>query len=452
MQFNQRMARLARLSPIFTSGQGLGSTGSLPSFDPAKLPGLILNLDAQIASTRWQDAGATTPCIAQGDACALWKGRGALTNANGTVGHLPTLDLIAMNALPSFLFNGNTFVTDNFLSSALNTAFTFWIVSIRLGSSLQFSSANQSNSAWYSGINAFTTITYDQFNLNPALFTTIRTATGLTIVSIELFTYDGATKTFYRDGIPITQAATGNLGLSGTLTIGDFVSGGFAWTGYIGGIGVCQGVLSTKNRNALLGYLANKWKTDLPFVTYLGDSLTVGFESTNPFPNQVAALIPSSYVTNNIAVVGATLASGIATQAASVGPVYYSPLRKKNISVILGGTNDNIGGASAATMFASLQTVAASCFNAGEYVIVLTQLPCTNGSFSETVRQTFNASILSQPLGVYWNAVADIGNDPTIGAPGSQNNPTYYNADKIHLLAAGDTIVASYVAPLVAAA
>jgi hypothetical protein len=95
---------------------------------------------------------------------------------------------------------------------------------------------------------------------------------------------------------------------------------------------------------------------------------------------------------------------------------------------------------------------------AGWKVVILTILPRTQTGCPanmETYRTSVNTSIRNN-WATFANALADVGADATIGVAGASNNATYYDADKVHPIAAGHLIIkglvnmaVSYLFPIV---
>lgn len=77
----------------------------------------------------------------------------------------------------------------------------------------------------------------------------------------------------------------------------------------------------------------------------------------------------------------------------------------------------------------------------GFRVVAVTILPINNAV--ELQRLQYNQLIRNNPS--YYDTLADIGNDGTIGQSGQNTNETYYNPDHVHPVAAGHAIIASYV-------
>lgn len=134
----------------------------------------------------------------------------------------------------------------------------------------------------------------------------------------------------------------------------------------------------------------------------------------------------------------------IADAAAQIDPLAHESAIR-NVLVAWEITNELYGGVSAATAIANFKTYCAARRAAGWYVIVITVLPRTEsgGSFTNAKRLTCNAELLDPVnLGVYWDAVADTTVDARLE---DETNTTYFQADQIHLLAAGDKIVGGLV-------
>ena len=67
----------------------------------------------------------------------------------------------------------------------------------------------------------------------------------------------------------------------------------------------------------------------------------------------------------------------------------------------------------------------------------------------EAKRTAFNAD-LRQTWASHFAALVDVAADPRIGDAGDELDPTYYDADRVHLKATGLAIVADLVQPTLA--
>lgn len=141
-----------------------------------------------------------------------------------------------------------------------------------------------------------------------------------------------------------------------------------------------------------------------------------------------------------------------------IDPQYrnYSATQNTNRLVGWGGTNDLATGTNAATTYARIVSYGTARKAAGWRVILIGVLPRGSLPSFETARSTVNASLLADfptPTafpniytgGAYADYFIDIGADANIGVAGSQSNPTYYDADLIHLNNTGYGVVAGYV-------
>lgn len=166
-----------------------------------------------------------------------FSGRG--NHATAASGQRALMDVDGIGGKPALLFDGtDDFYTSNsFLNSDFNTAFTFLIVSSKVNAALfrLTSSHDGTNFDWYSARNNTGSDDIVLFNTG-ALTDTATSAivTDGTAPLVEMFTYNGSVKRLYVNGVLATQEnATGNLGLSGALTIGKLEAGNNQWDGRI---------------------------------------------------------------------------------------------------------------------------------------------------------------------------------------------------------------------------
>lgn len=190
-----------------------------------------------------------------------------------------------------------------------------------------------------------------------------------------------------------------------------------------------------------------------PYVQWIGDSMFFfpGVPGGGTcVPDQTMASLPggaSAYDYDNFAVVGATIAE---VSNPEHWQTCLSHATVDQVSCMDAGTNDMAThGLTPAQTLSALEAycVGFKAMFPDVPIIVQTILPRQDSGISGTFeadRQTLNAAIRSQTLGVYWNAIADVGGDATIGQAGDCLNTTYYSVDKVHLVAAGAAIDATY--------
>lgn len=160
-----------------------------------------------------------------------------------------------------------------------------------------------------------------------------------------------------------------------------------------------------------------------------GDSITQSFgTSLNVgWPRSLSKAFPS-YRMINLGIPGqtmATMAGNVATKVVARFQSGYS----KNILVVWAGTNDVVAGATAATIYANLQSETAAAKTAGFKVVWATMLPRTDlTSGMQTVWAAYNALIRGATLGQSntADALADVQSDATMGPFSAAANNTLY--------------------------
>lgn len=189
----------------------------------------------------------------------------------------------------------------------------------------------------------------------------------------------------------------------------------------------------------------NKLATETGLLAFDGDSLTLGKSVPDNYVTKVMRSLGGAYSFGDLAVDGQQLPA-MTTNAPSTIDPKYSAARAKNIVIVWGGTNDiKLGGVTGATAYSRLQTYCAARRSAGWKVVVLTLLPREAGASGfETERQSFNTSVRTN-WATFADALADVGNDATIGPNNADASTTYYQTDRIHLTEAGYRIVAPLV-------
>jgi acyl-CoA thioesterase-1 len=178
-----------------------------------------------------------------------------------------------------------------------------------------------------------------------------------------------------------------------------------------------------------------------PFLHCIGDSLTsgVGAGTGEDYPSQMEDLLNETVTLSNTGVGGITAAT-IASDTLRNISQYTSALRR-NVICIWAGTNDLLADTSAADTYDELKTLWAAARTAGHRVVAATVI--ARGNFSgpqETARVALNALIKSDPT--LYDALADLAFLPQFDTQADCSNTTYYNADTIHLVAAGYAVVA----------
>jgi hypothetical protein len=181
-----------------------------------------------------------------------------------------------------------------------------------------------------------------------------------------------------------------------------------------------------------------------PQVIVWGNSLPAGFGLTygmQAFPYQLTADLGEPWIGYNLGVNGQTIEQ---MQSRYVGTVdvLYNSRRRKNVMILVEGTNSiGPGNESAATTYANLTALIQTCQATGYYVIVAT---VANGTFATHPgwfgrRNALNTLIIANTAGA--NAVWL---DPAYDARYQDTtNTTYFQADGLHWTSALANIAAS---------
>lgn len=182
-----------------------------------------------------------------------------------------------------------------------------------------------------------------------------------------------------------------------------------------------------------------------------GDSMTADSQN-NGFPpsyqNFLFKLLPFGVDWISYGFNGEGLDTMLANLPTNVYPNIARLQNDPNVCLLMAGTNDLAGGATAATLYANLQsymtgTAGQGCLNVG--VTILPRSGVTDGT-----RTTYNADMIAGFLGgsLAVNAIADVGGDPNMGQSG-QYATAWYIDSAIHPGPNGNALVATYMAPAV---
>lgn len=182
----------------------------------------------------------------------------------------------------------------------------------------------------------------------------------------------------------------------------------------------------------------------------VGDSITVGFGATNPYPANIASSLSTGDSVQAVSGIGyqkqvggnslTSLAAGnVDPQLSSLACGALSPYL-----IMLAGVNDIFNGSTGAQVFTFSQTYRAARVSAGwsaGKMVVATILPSTA---SETDRASYNAALVSA-AGSEGYILARLDLDANIGCAGCNTNLTYYQSDQIHPNNTGLQIVANLI-------
>jgi lysophospholipase L1-like esterase len=207
----------------------------------------------------------------------------------------------------------------------------------------------------------------------------------------------------YRRSSPVVSIAALNLGaeeMSGVGSVPTFVPNGY----------VCEGDSHTTGWNGVLGY-----PTHLATLTGLGIT--------------------------NVATAGDALYQIDASYATNVAPSFNAGNR--DTLIVIGGDEDFIDGRTVAQAQASIQSISSKARATGFHVVVAPIMAVGAASWTGTMeakRQEYNTWLRAN-WSTFADAITDHAADARLSDP---NNTTYFQADKMHLTAAGYTIMARY--------
>lgn len=435
---------------------------SVPKSFAITAPTDIVNLKLWLDASQGVTKDGTTPAI-DGDTVQQWNdySSGGYNATQATAGIRPIYKTTILNGKPVIRFSGTeSMATASFLDNTFNTALTSFIVENKTGTAHDVNFSNQ-GIKWYGGRSGGDTGTldYNASALSNGNIVIHFPNSGLQY-GVETYRYNGSSVLLKFDGLlSATTASTGNLGLSGALTIGKLSTGGFPYHGDIAEIIIYNRALSDSEVSQVEQYLIDKWALDTsvisrPQIIFDGDSLTLGTGSTGGlnYPNQTITQLGGSnyYDLTNIGVGGQLMQTILANGATAVDPL-YKYYRSNNYVSLLGGTNDlDSGSSDASTTYGYIVSYSQARRTAGYKVIVNTILPRGAGAQGiafEALRQTVNSSIRAN-WESFADGISDIGADPIIGTFGANLNATYYT-DTTHMTNAGYAILASHVAAAV---
>lgn len=152
----------------------------------------------------------------------------------------------------------------------------------------------------------------------------------------------------------------------------------------------------------------------------------------------------NTYVLSNFGTSGWTMlqvGNAAAAQLASV----YQPDRR-NIAVIWAGVNDAHAGFDAAAIYTRTRAACAAARGAGYQVVLCTEIDNQSAAGNAVNWHTVIWSALNTLIrsdATIYDRLADLGANPLLQ---DATNTTYFNADKLHLVAAGQSAAAEVVA------
>ena len=427
-------------------GTGTGTTTAAIAapFSPSQISGLSLWLKADAGL--FQDSAGTTPATANAAPVGKWTDQSVSGNnaTQATAGNRAGLLTAWQNAKPAIRFRGTT----QSLTLPADLGFGDFTIVLAVNQ-LSDSSGNDVILGQKSGVAfplVFTTAGSFWYYDGVGQLTSSAGSFTRNVPVLVTLKRSGSTLTMYANGV---QVGTGNVGTT-ALPMGQIAAR--AAGGLPSNIDLFEAVfynssLNNTDRRSVESYLTNKWgingsaSTASIGVSCLGDSLTAGFSGgiTTSYPYQLVGQLPLNWVVANYGNSG----DGLASMQGRLSGITHT--FGTNILVLFGGVNDLLNGASGATAFSSLQSLVTAAQALGFDVRIAT-LPDSNHATSpagfQTEKTVFNAAIVA---GYPAAKVIRLDLNANIGANGASDNATYFNADKLHMTAAGYLEVANEV-------
>lgn len=201
-------------------------------------------------------------------------------------------------------------------------------------------------------------------------------------------------------------------------------------------------------------------------VAFLGDALTYGTGATpgtSDYATVALSKLDGSWTGTNFGVVGEkaqTVAASGATLASQAASRMHAT--RDNYVVAQWGKDDLRTGRTNAQLIADLKTIATAYRAAngtGRFrFIAQTIQPGYStgvgilGSYDLLVQQSWNAYLRANYASNGIDLVSDLASNPLVGQAGAETSGTYFDADKVHMTAAGYALVASIAASALAEA
>lgn len=257
-----------------------------------------------------------------------------------------------------------------------------------------------------------------------------------------------------------THANTGNLSLSGAITVGDGSSGGFSWRGFLYGAHLYSAYHDDTTQQDMIDYLTTEHCGEpAPTVGVTGggtrkliadgNSLTFGTGATpgsTDYPTQLAALLSGSWTVSNLGIAAQSTGDMLLDAETEVDTL-YDAASAQNVVIAWEGTNDLYYGhtplVSARRMRDYILRRRYKGFQAVFCMACLSRADGgTPGTFN-TSRATYNARLVTDATG---KRVIRLDLDSRIGDNGDEQDGTYFDPDDVHMDSNGYSVVAALAA------
>ncbi|MBB5340696.1 SGNH/GDSL hydrolase family protein [Tunturiibacter gelidoferens] len=190
-----------------------------------------------------------------------------------------------------------------------------------------------------------------------------------------------------------------------------------------------------------------KIKQGTPTLHCIGDSITAGLGTTNPYCSLLSLSNQPAYSIDNWGIVGVSLQAIDASENNRVGQLCESS-RGPSVALVFLGTNDFLNPVQTPTgVIPSLAGEVQTLKGAGCRVFVGTMLSRSGndgaGGSYDADKDAYDSLILTGAKAFGADGVVDFAANPLLGADGATSNSTYFQGDAIHPTQAGQQLLAN---------
>lgn len=426
---------------------------------PTLIPNLRLWLDARNGGI-YADAGSTL--ATNGQSVQQWhdaSGQGNHVTTN--TGTKPTYSTTGMNGYPCLTFAGyQRMVTGNMLSTSYNQAVTMFVVGEPSGSNVNtIAAAAYADGKWsishrgpwtrYSAANI-----YEPDAVNHGI-QTVAAAGELRIMGIS---WDGEYWRSISNGYLVKRTlASGNLGLSGVVSVGANISTYSGWWGTIGAVLVWQHGATDAQMRRISDYLMRRYGVAKPapsaIYMALGDSQTWDYGiPTRPYTGQVIPLVGEDNLAHSSYAIAGAFLSDLMTTATDTVDTHLDSSQTLKITSVFAGGND-LGAGAYANVMQDTEDYCNARRAAGWDKILVFTVPARSPSNPgvppgyEADRVAFNSSLRANYIS-FADGIVDIAAHPIFDSTDDTSNLTYYWADGVHYTQDGHAVIAGILAPI----
>lgn len=183
-----------------------------------------------------------------------------------------------------------------------------------------------------------------------------------------------------------------------------------------------------------------------PQLHAIGDSITVGFGASTPWPSLLSLTNQPAYTTTNWGIFGVYLQAIDGSEANRVG-LRCLTSNGPSLALVFAGTNDLYSGYGTAVTYAALAGEIQTLKQAGCRIFVGTMISRTGndgaGGSMDNDKNAYDAMILSRAKQSGADGVIDFAANPLLGADGAYANTTYFSGDGVHPTQAGQQLLAN---------